>query len=87
MSESARLVEDEVSSLRLMLSGQRISGFGEHQRAGAGHRAHLYAVVHCRHIYLGAAVPRPLNVNNLLSDHLAHDFEYVNSSEFMELVH
>lgn len=38
-------------------------------------------------IYLGAACPRPLNVNNLLSDHLAHEFDYVNSSEFAELVH
>ena len=55
-----------------------------------------FAVLNLRHslstaliaaIYLGAAVPRPLNVNNLLSDHLACEFDYVNSSEFAELVH
>ena len=63
------------------------------------HQADIFeklAVLNLRHslstaliaaIYLGAAVSRPLNVNNLLSDHLAHDFEYVNSSEFAELVH
>ena len=63
------------------------------------HQADIFeklAVLNLRHslstaliaaIYLGAAMPRPLNVNNLLSDHLAHDFEYVNSSEFAELVH
>ena len=63
------------------------------------HQADIFeklAVLNLRHslstaliaaIYLGAAVPRPLNVNNLLSDHLACNFDYVNSSEFAELVH